>query len=352
MRFEQLYPKRTPEEEQKRADERAPEDAKFSEQWKHPQEITTPLGEKIDLYDMRPEHEKTPVPTLLVSGFTGTAELWKKNMRELYTLGRRTLVVDGSHGVDYDPNETNLDKRAMDPEYRKVAAMSAALDGAHVEKADAVAHSKGCIDLVLAAYAYPERFRNIVLIEPAGMNPNESLVQVIWRNQLKDVPSMNKAHEAYKRGDPGYQWDIHPEDSVILDLSKEITQHPIQVVKELYSIANVRVIDLLRKVKEKGIGIVIVQSPEDEMFRAEVMTGEVSKNEAGEVLAGENGKVLMEKQGSLASQKLSPDEDITKVVDGFYSVKGHHTRFYDQPKEYTQLIDGALTALAAKKGEF
>lgn len=259
MRFEQLYPKRTVEEKKQIEVEREPVDVEFSEKWKHPQEITTSLGEKVTLYDMAPENLKSPTPVLLVSGFSGNAELWKKNMREFYALGRRSIIVDGSHGVEYDRNEIELDKRAGDTEYRKVAAMSAALDGAHVEKADAVAHSKGCIDLVLAAAAYPEKFRNIVLIEPAGMNPNETLMQVLIRNVTKDGPSIKKAHDAYKAGET--DWKIHPDDALEVDLGKELKEHPLLSVKEIMSVANTRIVDLLRTVKEKGIGVTIIQSP-------------------------------------------------------------------------------------------
>ena len=381
MRFEQLYPRKTPKETAGQEREQAAKDIQFNEKWKNPQKIMTQLGETITLYDLKPEHEKTPVPVMLWGGFSGVADHAKKNLREFYALDRRSMTVEESHGVDYDRRSMPLDKRALDSEYRKVTANIAALDSAGVEKTDAIAHSKGCIEVLLAATAHPERFRNIILIEPAGMNLHESLVDIIVRNQLGDLPSLKRELEAIERSEPGYQWDIHPDDSDIDDITlsgREITRHPIRSLKEIYSMAKIRVVDLLRGLKEKGIGIAIVQGVDDEMFRSEemigkplthealirqqyTMTGEMPVDaaerlaaawEAGEPFVFDKaGELIMDKTGSLAQQKKAPTEDIRNIVDGFYSVKGIHTRFYHQPKEYTRLVDGALSALAAKKGE-
>ena len=375
MRFEQQYPKWTPKQEGRAGEGRELTDAEFSERWKHPQEITTTLGEKVKLYDMRPEHEKTSVPVLCVSGFSGNAELWKKNMREFYALGRRSIILDGSHGVEYDEEEVGkLDARARGPEKRKVAAMFTALDGAHVEKADAVGHSKGCIDVVLAAYAYPERFRNIVLIEPAGMNLLETLGDVIVRNVTEDGPSIAEAHDAFKRGET--DWKIHPDDKLEVNLLGELLSG--RSVSELRSVANIRVVDLLRAVHEKGINISIVQSEEDKMFHGDVLFGRPLTHEedmrwrtqmhreipreAEEILAAveetgeknmldERGNTVMDTVGALERQKRAGEEDLSNIVDDVIRVPGIHVRFYDQPVEYTKLIDGALTELAAKKGE-
>lgn len=330
MKFEKIYPKRILEEEKQHKAEMEEQSADFSETWRHPEKIITSTGEEVDLYDMRPKEEKTPVPVVMVGGWTANAELWKKNMREFVSRGRRAMIVDATHGADYHPEALDLDERAGDVERRRISGVFAGLDAKGIEKADAVAHSEGCIDLLLAAVSYPERFRNIVLVEPAGMIGSDSLFALLWRNQVKDVPAMTKAHEAQKRGAPGFTFDVHPDDQMFPDVmgkAMKTFSDKRRSFQELLSIARIQTVDLLREVKSKGIGVVIVHGAEDEMF---------PMNRVAETLRG---------------QKRSDEPDYSNIVDGFYSVKGVHVRFHDQPVEYTQLAEGALTALEAKQSK-
>ena len=354
MRLEEIYPKRSPDAEKQHKDSMREQSTDFSEAWKHPEKITTPAGEEVDLYDMRPREQKTSVPVMMVGGFDYNVESWKKNMREFVSRGRRAIMVDAVHGVRRDPEVKKSINAATDKatnvEYRKITALMAGIDAAGVEKIDAVAHSEGCIDLLIAAVSYPERFRNIILVEPAGMIGKDSLLGLAGRNNKGEVPAMNEAHDAQKRGDPRFRFEMHSDDQMFPEAKRTLIDR-LRSVPELFSIAGIQVADLLRKVKEKGIGIIIVSSPEDKMFPIERMIGTVKRDEKGDIVFDENRKPVMEKKGTIGNERMADEENFSKVIDGFYSVAGIHERLFNQPVEFTQLFEGAFTALEAKQSK-
>ena len=59
----------------------------------------------------------------------------------------------------------------------------------------------------------------------------------------------------------------------------------------------------------------------------------------------------METRGAIGEEKQPGESDYSNLLDGFITVKGVHTRFFDQPVEYTQLVEGALTAREALEAE-
>jgi pimeloyl-ACP methyl ester carboxylesterase len=323
----------------------------FSEAWQRPKEITTSRGDMIDMYDMSPKEPKSPVPVIMVGGFDYNVEAWKKNMREFVSRGRRAMMVDAVHGVRPDPEvKRRLDavtNKATNVEYRKITALMAGLDAAGAEKVDAVAHSEECIDLLIAAVSYPERFRYIILVEPAGMIGKDTVYDLAKRNN-REIPAMNRAHAAQEKGDPRFQFEMHPDDQMFPQREYTLMDR-LRSVPELFSIARIQVVDLLREVKGKGISIIIVSSPDDALFPIERMVGTVRKDAAGNIMFDEHNKPIMETKGAIGGQKLPDETNFSNLIDGFYSVTGIHERLFNQPVEFTQLFEGALTALEAKQ---
>ena len=318
------------------------------------------MGEQVPLHYMRPQEPKSDVPVIMVPGWTGNALQWKGTMRQLVSHGRRAMVMDAPHGVRYNRDvQERVDKatdRATYVEYRKVAAIMAALDSRKVEKTDAVAHSEGCIDLIMAALAYPERFRTIVLTHPAGMIGEGPFpfISMLYRNQTGDVPAMNAAHEARKRGDPAHTFDIHRDDPVEVDTITPALKGPYGIqntIVELYSVAWVQIAELLREVKAKGVNVVVMASGDDQMFPAEYMLGKPRRDAGGKIVQDENKRVIMETTGALTGQIRADEPDSSKVFDQFVLTEGIHVRFFDQPVEYTQLIEEELAAQEAVKAK-
>lgn len=308
MKFDDIYRPRTEAEvtvEQENT-------ARFEEQWAGSPRVKIE-NDSLIVYDISPDHEKTPVPTLVIPGWNLRPETWKENIRGLVASGRRTLSVDSAHGVDVKDDET--DTEVPDSERRKIAAFMGAIDAQGVKKVDAIAHSEGCIDVLYAAARSPERFRNIVLVNPGGMIGEDSSLNLALRFTHD---ALLTTADVIKRGRLSEQTRL---TNAVL---KNAATAPIHSFKEMQSIAAADIADLLRVLKEKGIGIVIIHGASDAVFPMERMTQ------------------------TLHSEKADPTEDITSILDGFYSVAGGHTEFVTNPEPYTRLAEGALTALEEK----
>ncbi|MBI3630948.1 MAG: alpha/beta hydrolase [Candidatus Sungbacteria bacterium] len=101
---------------------------------------------------------------------------------QLAERGRRTLTVDASHGIaseNIPESATAQGREIHDIELRKVAALLKTLDEKDIAQTDIVAHSEGAIYGVMAALLRPERFRNLVLVDPAGMVGEDTQTRLV-----------------------------------------------------------------------------------------------------------------------------------------------------------------------------
>lgn len=310
----ELHPNTTVEEQ--RVD-RALEESRaenFDRQWEH-QKIIEIGGEKLYSYDILPEKQKNDIPVLIIDGWGSTPAMWKENVRALTETGRRALGVNAPHGIE--PSMTTPEGMGEIPEaeLRRVSAFMAALDAAGIQKTDAIAHSEGGIDALLSARMYPERFRNIVLVNPGGMIGPDSFLNLSARFAYDTIKShVNALREGtFMR---------------LLQVGKEVLpsalKAPVRATKEVSAIARTQTLGLLREIKERGVGIVVVNGVDDEVFPMHKMTKAIHE----------------EKDGG---------EDIEKLLDGFYSVKGGHAEFFVKAPDYTRLAETALTALELKQ---
>ena len=145
---------------------------RIKSQLKHPDKIELYEGGTMDVVDVKPERPKTEIQTFWLRGWGTTVEVHEDNIVNLAERGRRTLAVDAPHGIEsanIQELTTEREQEIHDIELRKVAALLKSLDEKGIEQTDIVAHSEGAIYGVLAALLRPEKFRNMVLVDPAGM---------------------------------------------------------------------------------------------------------------------------------------------------------------------------------------
>jgi pimeloyl-ACP methyl ester carboxylesterase len=315
LSLDKLHPKKAPIVENLERTLEEEQAVHFDEQWSHPVEIDV-AGEKLSTYDIRPENPKSDTPVFIMDGWGSTPAMWKNNVHALVETGRRTIGVNAPHGVE--PQVTPADGMAdiPDAELRRITAFMATLDAHSVQKTDVIAHSEGGIDALLAARMYPVRFRNIVLVDPGGMIGPDSVMNLSARFAYDAVAAQV---QAFRGGTSSKLATIS--NSVISSTVKA----PVKATNEMLSVARTQVIGLLRELKELGIGIVIISGVDDMVFPMDRMTKNIHE------------------------QKQSEDEDIEKLLDGFYSVKGHHNEFLLQSAQYTRLAETAVTALEEKQ---
>ena len=284
----------------------------FDEQWEHPDKLVFTDREsesEVGFYDIQPESLKTKIPTAMLGGWGGTAEMYRENMRSLVTAGRRAFSVTAPHGIDYDKAEFSLEDvdNIPDAELRKIAALINSLEEKQIKKIDAIGHSEGCLDIILAATLYPERFRDIVLVNPAGMIGKDNP----WRLATSFAREVVKGYvdEVRKNG------LSEPMLRAIRETTTAVINDPVQSFREVLALSNAQIHELLIGLREKGIGISIVSAVDDGVFPDKRMQEIVTKD----------------------------------MVDGYFTVSGHHAQFQLDAERYTQLADYALEMMQQKR---
>lgn len=271
--------------------------ARFEEQYAHPRVVKRPLGDDLIVYDLSPERPRQETPILFAPGITPDPENHKESSYVWYKDGRRVLFPDAGHGID-----TEKVKGLWHAEVRKAAALLATLDAENVAKTDAVAHSEGALNIAIAAAMEPQRFRNIVLVEPAGMSGERNPIIMALAGLAEDKAVQKEWEEGRS------EVHMYGRPDKVRYYQRETL---LQTLKESIASSRMTINDLLVYLKGEGIHISIVHGVEDKFF---------------------------------------PMEDVQRMadlnqIDGFYSVQGAHQRMFTEPSKYAKLAEEALNAL-------
>ena len=277
----------------------------LEEQFKHKERIVFPGGD-VEVVDIVPNVQKFKVPVILGVGWGGRSNAYKNNVLFLAKTGRRTIIIDAIHGIDYKmTSEDDNDLPAA--ELRKAVALINVLDNKNINKVDAIGYSEGGIYVTLAALLHPEKFRSLVLVNPGGMIGKDGearltagFLQDLVKHFIKSIG--NKEHLRRFAAFYGGMFK-----SAISDI--------IKAVHEISAISDSQIQEFLHKLKNKGIGISIIHSVDDHAFPMDRM------------------------------KKITKP----KHVDNFYSVKGSHGDFVIQAERYTAIVERALNDLENKR---
>jgi len=259
-------------------------------------------GRKVEVVDIRPKNQKTNIPVVVAPGWAATPEVFRDNILALAESGRRTISVKLYHGI-----ETDKIDGYPDAELRKMAAVVRTLEEKGVEKVDAVGHSEAGAYLTIAATLFPDKFRNIILVNPAGMIGQDDIASLSIRFSSDVVDEIANSFK-----------NRHHIKQILRSFSeagKAVASNPLQALKQGIAISGTQIQEQLKKLKEKGIGISIIHAGKDKAFPMDRV------------------------------QRVARSEQL----HGFYSVTGSHNQIYLEPRRYSLVVDEALTALEKRK---
>ena len=272
----------------------------LQEQYEKP-EILELSGGNVELIDINPDEQKTKVPVVVMPGWSATPEVFKDNIITFAEQGRRTISVDSPDGIKAEKKD-----HLPEAELRKVAALIETLEEKNIDKVDAVAHSEAGIALAIAATLYPEKFRNLILVDPGGMMGQDRADKLAGRFSMDILKQTIDAMKDFKR--------LKPIGRSFKEGIKSFVSNPSQSIKEVMAISDTQIHEMLKDLKQKGIGISIIHGVDDKAFPMDRV------------------------------QQMAKSDQL----DGFYSVRGTHNEFYLNAVKYTKLADAALDALEAK----
>ncbi|MCR4276367.1 MAG: alpha/beta hydrolase [Candidatus Parcubacteria bacterium] len=263
----------------------------------------------IEAFDVQPEKLKTEVPVFFGTGWSASRGVYEASMLGIADRGRRLLSVFAPHGIDTDSDFGKGDKTYAAAELRKAAAMLHTLEEKGVEQLDIVAHSESALWTLIVATMHPEKIRNIVLIDPAGLIDDETTPRLATSFCLDIVQgALNKE----KLPRPEIERSVQPGSPAdLFGALKNMAGDPMRSLKEVLAMRDADIRFILEDLKAQGKHISIIQGARDAIFPMERMQRVVN----------------------------------TSQVDGFYSVYGAHNEINSNPEAYIHVIDVALDAL-------
>ncbi len=256
-------------------------------------------GKPVDVVDIVPEDLKTEVPTLVIPGFSATPEALKDSIIRIAEAGRRVISAYAPHGIPSERAEGDLPPAEM----RKLELLLSLLEKKELQKINVIANSEGAISVAVAAVLYPEKFENIVLVEPAGIVGTVSALELI-RRTLADAADQASNKDLGRAQYPA------PRSVGI----KSILSNLVATVQEIRSIGQADITPALAEIHSKGIGVSIIHAVDDKVFSMEKVLQMVHAN----------------------------------MLDGFYSIKGNHMSLYERDP-IGRAAEAALSALEFKK---
>jgi pimeloyl-ACP methyl ester carboxylesterase len=282
----------------------------LAEQFAHPE--TYQYGSTtVETFDVKPEHPKSDVPVFFGTGWSASRGVYEAAILGTADRGRRVLSMYAPHGVDTGPDFGTGDKTYAAAELRKAAAMLRTLEEKKIEHLDIVAHSESALWSLIVASMHPEKIRNIVLIDPAGLIDEDNLPRLAV-DFSRDVVRETLNKEKLPR--PKVDRSVQPGSSQdMFGALKNMLGNPMRSLKEVLALKDADIRGMLEELKALGKHIAVIQGARDVVFPMEKMQRVVN----------------------------------TKQVDGFYSVYGEHNEINSHPQAYIEVIGHALDALEA-----
>jgi pimeloyl-ACP methyl ester carboxylesterase len=266
--------------------------------------INSLVGEFL-VIEVSPTRLKTNIPVVIAPGWSEPANIFEPSQSVIARKGRKSLCFDHPRlGGKVEPNSNY-----STPELRKARALLDLIDNTGSDKVDIMAHSEGAVYTVIAASLEPEKFRNMVLIGPAGMIGQDTLTALLGRFSKKIARNLAQAIT-----DPKTTKKIALAHA---GAAQYIAKNPLRALKEAVAISKSNIHEMLPKLRSQGIGIVIIHHTDDEAFPMHRIQ-QVAK---------------------------------TEQVDGILAVTGLHDDLCIYPEKYTAVAEEMLSALEKKQAK-
>lgn len=295
--------------EQYKSAEQAPQD-NFERQWENPKHIKVIgsgkyglVGEFFDVYDIKSQNPKTPVPLAIGMGWGADPVSDKEHIKYWTEHGRRVVIPDTPHGISAEKKENlpaiEIEKMTALYETLRASGIYIKEDGMATGKVDLMGRSEGAIFSILLAYFFPQLVRNLVLENPAGLTGkiNKGIFFMRWARQMKQ-----DIRKEYKEA------GTQPKDRLPEVLGRNLPK----AIESILAISEADVQEMLKEIRANGIGVSVITTDQDRFFPPEKLVDE-------------------------------------SKVDKFSKVEGTHNSYFWEPERFAGLVDKDLDELEAKK---
>lgn len=280
----------------------------------------------VEVVDKNPSSKKTDIPVCLNPGWAITSPIVNDTTDRIASEGRRILTINHSRIENkklIETIESDKDFAKYSPvEMQKALAILEVLNEKHIDKTDAIGYSEGGLNLAIAATLSPEKFRNIIFWQPAGLIGEDSFAKLSWRYLMDQAQKISVKSE---------ERSASHKDA--LEHLKYIFGNISLSAKEAKAISQADIMDMVESLNNQGIEVTIVGGTDDKIFPMDKMQERLKKQ-------------MIENQNK---------EDEDKNNDRrFYSVnfiEGTHNDLYRNPIKSADLIDKTLDSMEKRSEE-
>lgn len=265
--------------------------------WKPKQTINIG-GYSVDvyIYDILPIRPRSIIPVIICPGFLEVPKSWEKHADLLSVKGFRVIAYDAPHGLPLSHVGPSMGEYRI--ELQKMQTLVAVMQALKIDRADLIGRSEGAIWALLAAVYYPEKVRNIVLQNPAGLIGKDWFLPFLFR-WCHDMRQTRRNEE----GDPSPFSPI-PANSVM-------ARNWWRTIKEIWAIMYSDTYRSLQVACARHVKIGIISTDHDHLFPAEL----VRKQTEGLI------DIFVKLHGSHTSFFCRTDEFANAIANMFDSLK-------------------------------
>jgi len=236
--------------------------ASFEEEFLKREEIRSPGG-YVKVVDVGQGIDGIPI--ILSSGWGETLEALRSVIFSVAsTINRRVFAFDYAHLDNIKGRQDGFPASG----YMKAHSFINLLSEKNIDKVDAIAHSEGAINIAIAAYLKPEKFNNIILINPGGMMSNDTFYKLAKRFISEflfepitfDTTKRFLIYSKYAISVVGY-----------------ILRNPIQAFREAIGISKFKIFYLLRNIQKNGVKVSVIVDKNDILFPVEQVKSQAKK---------------------------------------------------------------------------
>lgn len=299
--------------------ERAEATGDFDRKFENGKKWIKVFGGVAEVDDVAPENLKSKTPVLLAYGWGTTNNVAKIGLKKIFEDGCRAIAIEHPHrGGDMNGVSPELLEKYPTEQLRKALNIIDVLNAKNVGKVDAVAHSEGAINVAIAAMLHPEKFRNIIFFAPAGLIGEDSFFSLVKRaSDSGKAGYFENFFENYGLSRDSKSKPLENGFLAVKEAIKHFWRNPSRRIKEALDISETNITELLRRIHDQGVGIIVIALADDRIFPIEM----VMKN-------------------------IGAEHD--KIIDGFISMKGKHNDIVHHPDDAYKVILNAREMLEKK----
>jgi pimeloyl-ACP methyl ester carboxylesterase len=240
-----------------------------------------------DILEVLPEKEITDIPVFASPGWGVTPDAWQDSLKIISDEGGRRVVT-----ANYTREEM-IDKEGLGAdiptaELQKALAIIDILDSRGLAIVDGIGHSEGGLNLAMAASLFPERFRSLVFVSPAGsinISKEELVKRFAIDEGLEEMKGMDRSR-------------LYHFKDYLKGVVKNFLGNPSLSHKEIEEMTELDIFKMTRWLKDNGIDIGLIAGANDKVFKMDEINELVGEEVVDDYITtkGNHGSLIFEQE--------------------------------------------------------